>query len=97
MVEALRRGDIAGAPIDDRVKQLLSFVELLTKHAYKNTQQDIDQLREVGWSDDEIAEAVYITAMFAFFNRVADAFGLDSPNLDDYRAAEPQPNRSQEG
>ena len=26
--------------------------------------------------DAQIAEAVYITALFAFFNRVADAFGL---------------------
>ncbi|MCC2670714.1 MAG: hypothetical protein K0Q72_3185, partial [Armatimonadetes bacterium] len=25
-----------------------------------------------------IAEMVYITALFAFFNRVADAFGIDS-------------------
>ena len=32
-------------------------------------------------SDEQIAEAVYITALFAFFNRVADAFGLDNPSL----------------
>ena len=28
--------------------------------------------------EDQIAEAVYITALFAFFNRVADAFGVPS-------------------
>jgi len=33
-------------------------------------------LRDHGWSEPQIAEAVYITAMFAFFNRVADAFGI---------------------
>ena len=33
-------------------------------------------LRDHGWSEDQIAEAVYIIAMFAFFNRVADAFGI---------------------
>ena len=27
-------------------------------------------------TEPQIAEAVYITAMFAFFNRVADAFGV---------------------
>ena len=32
--------------------------------------------RRQGWSEEEIAEAVYITALFAFFNRVADAFGI---------------------
>jgi alkylhydroperoxidase family enzyme len=36
----------------------------------------VQKLRDVGWSEDQIAEAVYITAMFAFFNRVADAFGV---------------------
>jgi alkylhydroperoxidase family enzyme len=33
-------------------------------------------LRDAGWTEDQIAEAVYVTAMFAFFNRVADAFGV---------------------
>jgi alkylhydroperoxidase family enzyme len=32
--------------------------------------------RDHGWTEPQIAEAVYITAMFAFFNRVADAFGI---------------------
>jgi hypothetical protein len=36
----------------------------------------------VGWTDQQIAEAVYITALFAFFNRVADAFGLEAPNYE---------------
>lgn len=44
------------------------------------------KLRGLGWTDPQIAEAVYITALFAFFNRVADAFGLDDPN---YFAAPP--------
>ena len=38
--------------------------------------EDVQALREYGWTDPQIAEAVYITAMFAFFNRVADAFGI---------------------
>jgi alkylhydroperoxidase family enzyme len=36
----------------------------------------VQKLRDAGWSEDQIAEAVYVTAMFAFFNRVADAFGV---------------------
>jgi alkylhydroperoxidase family enzyme len=36
----------------------------------------VQKLRAAGWSEDQIAEAVYITALFAFFNRVADAFGV---------------------
>ena len=38
----------------------------------------MERLRGLGWGDPEIAECVYITALFAFFNRVADAFGLEA-------------------
>jgi alkylhydroperoxidase family enzyme len=49
-------------------------------------------LREVGYSDLQIAEAVYVTALFAFFNRVADAFGLQNPG---YRELDTPPARFQ--
>jgi alkylhydroperoxidase family enzyme len=48
----------------------------VTEAAYRTTPEDVEILRQVGWSEPQIAEAVYITAMFAFFNRVADAFGV---------------------
>lgn len=46
--------------------------------AARTTHADVQKLRDAGWSEDQIAEAVYVTAMFAFFNRVADAFGVPS-------------------
>ncbi len=54
----------------------MEYVELVTKAAYRSTHEDVQKLRDLGWKEDQIAEAVYITAMFAFFNRVADAFGV---------------------
>ena len=60
-------------------KALLRWVELLTCHAYRNTAADVQVLRDHGWTDPQIAEAAYITALFALFNRVADAFGLLDP------------------
>ena len=57
---------------------LLDYVKKVTEAAYKTTPADVQQLRDVGWKEEQIAEAVYITAMFAFFNRVADAFGVPS-------------------
>ena len=42
----------------------------------EETAEDVQKLRDVGWKEEQIAEAVYDTAMFAFFNRVADAFGI---------------------
>lgn len=57
---------------------LLDYVKKVTEAAYKTTPADVQWLRNVGWKEEQIAEAVYITAMFAFFNRVADAFGVPS-------------------
>lgn len=78
---ALGRGDLAAAPVTPAERSLLQFVELVTRHAYRTTQADVDRLRAAGWTDEQIAEAVYITAMYALFNRVADAFGIKDPGF----------------
>ena len=70
------RLDEAGLTSAERV--LLDYVELVTNAASRTTHDDVQKLRDAGWSEDQIAEAVYVTAMFAFFNRVADAFGVPS-------------------
>ncbi|MGE0608905.1 MAG: carboxymuconolactone decarboxylase family protein [Pirellulales bacterium] len=75
-VSAIGRGDIDGAPITEAERALLRFAQLVTNASYRTTAEDTQKLRDAGWSDPQIAEAVYITAMFAFFNRVANAFGL---------------------
>jgi alkylhydroperoxidase family enzyme len=78
VVAALIRNDLEDASINAAERALLRFVALVTRHAYRTTDQDIERLRQHGWSDPQIAEAVYVTALFAFFNRVADAFGIIS-------------------
>jgi alkylhydroperoxidase family enzyme len=70
--------DAAGLTADEQA--LLDYVRLITEAAYKSTHDDVQKLRDAGWTEDQIAEAVYITAMFAFFNRVADAFGVPAQN-----------------
>jgi alkylhydroperoxidase family enzyme len=54
------------------------YVAQITKDAARSSHADVQKLRDAGWKEDQIAEAVYITALFAFFNRVADAFGVPS-------------------
>jgi alkylhydroperoxidase family enzyme len=58
----------------------MEYVKLITEAAYRSTAKDVENLRQVGWTEDQISEAVYIIAMFAFFNRVADAFGVPAQN-----------------
>jgi alkylhydroperoxidase family enzyme len=59
---------------------LLEYVKVINDAAYRSTAEDVERLRQVGWTEDQIAEAVYVIALFAFFNRVADAFGVPSQN-----------------
>ena len=54
----------------------MEYTRIITEAAYKSTPDDVQKLRNHGWSEDQISEGVYIIAMFAFFNRVADAFGI---------------------
>lgn len=68
--------DEAGLTAAERV--LLDYVDLITNSAARSTAEDVQKLRDAGWNENQISEAVYIIAIFAFFNRVADAFGVPS-------------------
>ena len=59
---------------------MLSYAKLITEAAHRSSAEDVQKLRDLGWKEAQIAEAVYIIALFAFFNRVADAFGVPSQN-----------------
>ncbi|WP_435009809.1 carboxymuconolactone decarboxylase family protein [Tundrisphaera lichenicola] len=83
MHTCLARADLDAAPLSDPERALLDFVGLVTRHAYRTTDEDVERLRSQGWTDPQIAECVYVTALFAFFNRVADAFGLEDPGYFD--------------
>jgi alkylhydroperoxidase family enzyme len=58
----------------------MDYVKLITEASHRSTPEDVQKLRNLGWREEQIAEAVYITAMFAFFNRIADAFGIPPQN-----------------
>ena len=78
--EALARADLEAAGLDEPETGLLRFVRKLNEHAYRIVDEDVDRLRDLGWTDPQIAESVYVAALFAFYNRVADAFGLEAPD-----------------
>jgi alkylhydroperoxidase family enzyme len=75
-VQALAQGKLDEAELSPAERVLLDYVTKVTEAAYRTTPEDVQNLRDHGWTEPQIAEAVYITAMFAFFNRVADAFGI---------------------
>jgi alkylhydroperoxidase family enzyme len=74
--------DVEGSScLDTKTKKLLQYAEKATHHAYKITEEDIRILRKVGCSDEEILEAMLVTALFNFMDRVADALGVPVENF----------------
>jgi alkylhydroperoxidase family enzyme len=80
---ALRDGDLNAADLTPKQRLLLQFVATLTRHAYRITDEQVQGLREAGWTDAQIAEAVYDGALFNLFVRLADAFDIHpDPSFD---------------
>jgi alkylhydroperoxidase family enzyme len=76
VAEALRGGDLDAAPVSEAERLLLAYVGAVTEHAQRITDEQVQALRDAGWSDRQIAEATYVAALFALFTRLADAFGI---------------------
>jgi alkylhydroperoxidase family enzyme len=83
VARALRDGDLEHAPVSPAERLLLEFVGTLTRHAYRITDEQVQGLRDVGWTDAQIAEAVYDGALFNLFVRLADAFDIHPPAIMD--------------
>ena len=81
VARALRDGDLDAAPVTPAERLLLAFVGTVTRHAHRVTDEQVQGLRDAGWTDAQIAEAVYVTALFAMFVRLADAFDIHPPPL----------------
>ncbi len=81
--QALRAGNLGRAPITPAERLLLEFVGTLTLHAYRITDEQVQGLRDAGWTEAQIAEAVYDGALFNLFVRLADAFDIHPPEFMD--------------
>ena len=94
----LREGaDPDALPVSPAERLLLQFVGTLTRHAYRITDEQVQGLRDAGWTDAQIAEAVYDGALFNLFVRLADAFDIHPPPAADPDGIPPAVVRDQEG
>ena len=76
LAQALRDGDLGQALWTPSERLLLEFVETLTLHPSWITDEQVQGLRDIGWTDAQIAEATYDGALFNLIARLAEAFAL---------------------
>lgn len=69
--------------IDEKTRNLLMLAEKATKHSYKVTENDVEKLRNVGCSEEEIYEAIAVTSLFNFLDRMADVLGAPVEGFQD--------------
>ena len=79
VADALRDGDLDATGLEPPERMLLDFVGTITTGAYRVTDEQVQGLRDAGWSDEQIAEAAYDAALFNLFVRLADTFGIEPP------------------
>jgi len=85
LVEAIKR-DYRLAELLPADRAMLDFVVKLTLYPQKMSPQDLETLRGYGFDDYAISDIVQITGLFAYYNRLADGFGIDDePEWDEAR------------
>ncbi len=66
------------APVPERVRVMLAFLEKMTLEPRELGPADVAPLRAAGLSDEEIADAIHVCATFNLINRLADALGWEA-------------------
>jgi uncharacterized peroxidase-related enzyme len=76
--------DLMSAPISDKLKALLKIAEKVQQSGREVTEQDINQAKEFGASDEDIHDTVLIAAAFCMYNRYVDGLGTRAADTDEY-------------
>lgn len=85
-VEALVR-DHRRAGLGEQDVAIIDFALKLTDHAYKITPRDVDRLRSLSLSDEEIVDVAAAASQRNFASRLYDALGAEPDKA--YRTLEP--------
>lgn len=78
--------DYRTAPIPEKLRAMLGFLEKLTLNPAGIGPEDVAPLRAAGLTDEEIEDAIHVCALFNVINRVADALGFEEADAKGYQA-----------
>ncbi len=67
--------DYEKTEVDDRYKVMLGFAKKLTEEPHKMVEDDVDKLKDEGFSHQDVLNITLVTGYFNFVNRIA--LGLD--------------------
>lgn len=79
--------DWRSAPVNDKVRAALGFLEKLTLHPDDIRPADIAPLRALGISDAAIEDTIHVCTLFNIYDRLADSIGWYLPDEAGYAAS----------
>jgi alkylhydroperoxidase family enzyme len=71
--------DHRSAPIDERLRATLTFLEKLTLHPEQVGAEDVAPARAAGVTDEALEEAIRVCFLFCTIDRLADALDFKLP------------------
>ena len=84
------RQDWRAAPVSERVRATLGFLEKLTFRPGEVTPSDAAAVMSTGVSAEALADAIHIAALFSMIVRLADSLGWNVPPAEQFAARAPQ-------
>jgi len=79
--------DYRTAPISAAERALFAFIEKMNRESTRIDQRDVDAVRDAGWSDEALYDAVTVCALFNFYNKWIDATGVSDMPAAAYAAS----------
>lgn len=73
------------APIDERLRAMLGFLEKLTLTPDAVTPADVVPLRAAGLTDALMRDAIHVCGIFNTIDRIADTLEFEVPSAADFR------------
>jgi alkylhydroperoxidase family enzyme len=73
------RDDWRAAPVDERLRATLGFIEKLTLRPAELEPADADAVLATGVSRDALVDAIHVAALFNMIVRMADSLAWDVP------------------
>lgn len=99
LLDAVGADKLDSVKIAPKDQALLKYVKQLTLNPGQMKDNDVQMMRDAGWTDEQIWEASLEVGIFSLLNRMADAHGLDypaggwlPPELRNLKDKKPEPN-----
>jgi len=68
--------NIDTAPVKEKLKPIFYYLKKLTEQPSKIVEQDVINVKDAGWSEEALHEAILVGCLFNFYNRLLDGHGV---------------------